>query len=598
MEALGLSAQDVKARLRVAVHHIYRSQLKAISLIIAAYYGLISFAHFFFLTADLKIYMMPLSITAFLYAVGLYYIVTHRYLPPHYSHLSFLPLGALGIINSYVHVFLTQDLLQLTNGILLIFAFSVVTLSPWAFAFLSLLGTIAYWWLLIGIGGEYVAHFSFMYVATIMVSVLTFWQRSNTIWKMERLLIFNRKKNEKLNALNRTIEQQVEEARQAEEKAREANEAKDVFLANTSHELRTPMTGVLGMMTVLEKSDLSAEQREVLTAAQQSASTLLAIINDILDLAKMDAGQLKIKEQPFRFREVLTNIIELLRPSAEEKGLKYVLNMPEEAAFILEGDPIRFGQVLFNVVGNAIKFTEKGSVTITVHAEQEAGLCEVSVIVADTGIGFSPEKKDHLFTRFGQADETSMRQQSGTGLGLAICRQLMTLMNGTIEAESKPGKGSVFKIDVTLPIVEEDMTEHETSTTHEQQHTLHDMHLLVAEDNPVNQILIQKLFAPYGCKLTLVQNGQLAVDAVAKSDEFDLILMDVRMPVMDGVAATKAIRQLDVPHRHTPIIALTANTMEQDQQAYLKVGMNAVVGKPIDVNELMRTISDLLPERV
>lgn len=371
--------------------------------------------------------------------------------------------------------------------------------------------------------------------------------------------------------------------------ARRANLAKDAFLANTSHELRTPLTGVIGIIDLLKKTSLDADQRDLVTAADTSAHSLLSIIDDVLDLAKVEAGKVELVKRAFNPAETVRSIVEALRPSAEQKGLTVISTMPEQLEFDLLGDASRIRQILFNIMGNAVKFTEQGEIAVTVDVVRKGDTASLCVCVRDTGIGFAEEEAQKLFDRFEQLDSSATKNAGGTGLGLAISSELAGLMGGRLTAKGEPGVGATFRFEVELEIAAPTPASDQASGSKFLAQS-RPLKFLVAEDNPVNQLLIRKLLAPFPWQVTVVGNGKEVLARLNDGETFDGIFMDIRMPVMDGVQATEEIRKSDTNYADIPILALTANTMEADRKRYREVGINAVVGKPINMQTLLETV--------
>lgn len=396
----------------------------------------------------------------------------------------------------------------------------------------------------------------------------------------------------KLKEQNAALHHQQTKLEEALKDSRAAFLAKDEFMANTSHELRTPLAGVMGMIDLLGETELDNEQKELVSTAELSANTLSYIINDILDFAKLDAGKVSLREAKFDIVATIGAAIASLRPAAEEKGLRYLVNMPDTARRFVMADANRLVQIVFNLVGNAVKFTEKGEVETSLSLTEHGEFTDWKLTVKDTGIGFSEETAGQIFERFEQIDASSRKASQGTGLGLAISKELAEMMGGTISAESQPGAGALFQFTVRFkttaqrdPSLEGSKNKAKTADD-----ASAELQILVAEDNIVNRSLIGKLLNLYGWSSTIVEDGKQALDTLEQDHTFDLVLMDIRMPVMDGVEASKAIRQLPGASSQIPIIALTANALPADQQEYIAMGMNAVVPKPIDKALLKATI--------
>lgn len=396
-----------------------------------------------------------------------------------------------------------------------------------------------------------------------------------------------------------TQRKQMEQALiQAKQQAELASQAKSDFLSMMSHELRSPMTGILGANSLLLQTPLTAEQEEYARIAHDSAQGLLAILNDILDIAKLEASKITIEYLDFEVSRLVDEVIHLLGALAARKNLYLIANLDDAAPGILHGDPVRIRQVLLNLVSNAIKFTETGGVTVDVSysAPPPSSLAPggfLKVAVTDTGIGIAPEIQPRLFTRFTQADSSISRNYGGTGLGLAICKQLCELMGGDIGLQSQPGIGSTFWFTVRCGLGNEPADLADPRIVAGSDRSIFEKrHILIAEDSLVNQIIIKAILSKVGCTLEIVNHGQEAVDAV-KRTAFDLILMDIQMPEMNGISATQAIRALPPPQSNTPIIALTANAMREQQEEYLAAGMNDYVSKPFTEESLLEAIRRL-----
>nr|WP_249186958.1 ATP-binding protein [Pseudomonas sp. KB-10] len=382
---------------------------------------------------------------------------------------------------------------------------------------------------------------------------------------------------------------------QAREESEQANRAKSDFLAMMSHELRTPMNGVLGMLQLLETTSLNDEQSEYAALATESTEHLLKVINDILDFSRIERGALELEAIPFNLPELLQGSIQVFQHSAHQRGLQLLMDaQPGLEQLEVRGDPTRIRQILVNLIGNALKFTEEGHIRVETHWQPlDDQVLWFTCAVRDSGIGIDAERLEHMFDAFQQADTSISRRYGGTGLGLPIARTLAERMGGTLRAESQLGAGSVFTLEIPLPF--RPYSEQAQNSDSPALGGGDGQPVLLVEDNPVNQTVIEAMLRSLGYQVSLVGDGQQAVHSCSQQD-YAAILMDCRLPLMDGYEATRQIRQLE-RGRQVPIIALTANALQGDREACLQAGMNDYLAKPFKRADLQRILLRWLPAR-
>jgi PAS domain S-box-containing protein len=379
--------------------------------------------------------------------------------------------------------------------------------------------------------------------------------------------------------------------RVAMQNAENSSQAKEAFLANMSHEIRTPINAIMGMGKLLSKSNLNKQQLFYLSSIRTASENLLVVINDVLDISKIEAGKVTLETIAFDIENLSKHAITMLSPKAEEKGLEITCEIDKDISHSLMGDPYRINQVLINMLSNAIKFTEAGHIHFAARLVGQTGdLQKILITVEDTGVGISDDYLSTIFNKFTQEDETVVRKFGGTGLGMSITKQLMELMGGSIDIVSKKNVGTTIRLTFELKIGTQKILEKKRAVKTDTSN-LGNKKVLLVEDNELNRLLAYTILTQYGALVTSAENGLVAIECIEKED-FDIILMDVQMPVLDGVKATQIIREKH--NAHIPIIALTANALKGRKEEYLKAGMNDYIAKPYNEEKMIAIISNWL----
>lgn len=555
------------------------SLLRPVAYFFTFLYSILTLAHFFLLQESFKwiLFTTALLTAALSIVIGL----KASRISSAQESLIILLLLLIASLNSQLHLWLSEDPEHTTNIFVTIIASGIVLSNRNHWLASILFNWVGWFAINITLEMALVQHFFFAMAMSTLLSWFAHLARKKLVEKQLELL------------------RERDIAIQHEQEARAATEAKSSFLANMSHEIRTPMNGVIGMIDLVSRSELNEEQKDFIATAKRSARSLLIIIDDILDFSKIEAGELTIEQVEFDLEQLFTELIHDLQFQANRKGLNLELVNENVQQANVVGDPHRITQVLNNLLSNAIKFTESGNIIVQYSLKKLDDHLYLSTVVTDSGIGVSDASLPYLFDSFSQADMSTTRNFGGTGLGLAITRQLCELMGGNVTAKSKLGEGSVFRFSVKLAYPMTSTTLEEEPTAIPPLANFTNLHILLVEDNLINQEVMVAILNGLDISVDVVNDGldALAMLAQSKSATFGLILMDCQMPNMDGYEATRLIRAGEAGEGFSqiPIIALTANTMNGEREKCLDAGMNEYLTKPINTDALKSVLAMYQP---
>lgn len=547
--------------------------LKPMAVAFSFLYAMLSLSHWLLLNDDFKWILVVAAFITTLYSVMLMLIATR--INATKQRVGILSLLVLGAANSFLHYWLSQSPEQATNIVLVIIASGIVLSNRRDWTISLVLNWAGWLFVNLSIDMPMMMHFLFALIMATLLSWFAHLARQKLIVKQVELA------QERDNAVAHEL------------KAKAASEAKSTFLANMSHEIRTPMNGVIGVIDVISRTNLAGNQAQLIETAKRSANSLMVIINDILDISKIEAGELSLEHIAFDVHQLISELRQEQKIQADSKGLWLKLEAQSIDSSNVMGDPYRLKQILNNLISNALKFTENGGVTIKYNTVLTGEVVRLNVDVIDTGIGIEESAIAHLFDPFSQADSSTTRKFGGSGLGLAITKQLCKLMGGEISVISTLEEGSVFSFFVTVIPAKNDSN---SSIEHAQVlPPKFDITLLLVEDNDINMQVMLAILDNLGCKVDVARDGKEALDILLQTDtsEYTLILMDCQMPTIDGYEATRMIRAGEAGDnvKNIPIVALTADAMESQKQKCFDAGMNDYLTKPIDVDLLKNVLA-------
>lgn len=588
--------------MKTFIQTTFYNSLKPIFLALGIMYVVLCGVHLLVLPESARYLMSVLAGTS---AVGLLstYFTLKKNIPSVRQHtVAIAAFGIIGvpIVNTLVHIYLLPDPKQTTNLLIIIMAAGILVLSSRLY-FLLTISCMVGWLILLfnQLDIDNIVHYGIALLIAFSVSAAVHFNRRRIILSLtrNRQLQIDRKKE--LQEAKYELEGKVFELKVAKEEAEAAAIVKEQFLSNVSHELRTPLNAVIGLAELLEMNDPKPDQIEDLQTLRYSGENLLQLINDVLDFSKINSTALEMEHIPFNLKEMMHQLDRSHRFKATDKGILFSVTSSGYVPASVIGDPLRLKQILNNLLSNAIKFTDEGEVNLIVHGTKNNNNVTLRFEVIDTGIGISEEQMKSIFDPFKQADSAATRKYGGTGLGLAITNKLVTAYGADLAVDSELGKGSTFgfeisvietsKADIEVSRNDVPHTPFSASTTN-----LAGMRILMVDDNSVNLAVLGKILSKWNIDTRSANNGQEALEFVQQED-FDIVLMDIQMPIMDGLTATSLIRDLpDSKYLDLPIVALTASTLPEVVSRLYDVGMNGYVFKPFKQEELYNKLQELI----
>ncbi|WP_300579065.1 ATP-binding protein [Phenylobacterium sp.] len=564
--------------------------LRTYLLAAAIYYALVSVSHPFFETGAALIMLTGLSVVAALMGLAAWrWLKLSRGLAS--LELAALLMNALFMANVVAYLSIHFEPLKLFYFVLMALVFAIAAPTR-RVAYASTLAAFVGMVLMArGAPGHLIGHYAYVGVAGMFAALGMSTLMRGAVLREIRARLATDELNAALRHELTRNQALTREAQDLAVAARAADRTKSEFLATMSHEIRTPLNGVLGMVQVMALDELPAIQRERLAVVQDSASNLLDILNAVLDIARIEAGEMTITAAEFDIDRLIGPLGALYGQIAAERGLAFALELAPEARGSRLGDEVRLRQVISNLISNALKFTERGSISVRIGGDAANLICEV----ADTGIGIPLDHQDTIFDKFVQADASNTRRSGGTGLGLAICRDLVALMGGKIGFASQPGQGTTFTLTLPMPRTAPASAGAEPAAAGPPAEDVRGRRILIVDDNGANRMVLKTLLESQGLDCGQAADGHEAISAW-RDGGWDLILMDIHMPGLDGMDATLAIRaaELEAGRPRTPILALTASVMTHETQGYLGAGMDGVAAKPVQLGPLMRQIEQAL----